>query len=248
MARTVLTLTTDFGLADHYVAAMKGVILGIAPDAQIVDISHEVTPFAIEQGAYLIAQSYGYFPKRTVHVVVVDPGVGSQRRPLVMQAAGQYFVGPDNGVFSMVMAREKHRVRTLSNAKYFRHPVSRTFHGRDIFAPVAAHIASGGAAARMGETIGDPVLLDLRQPRVLHIDRFGNIVTSLRTPDFAEREGFISINGTRVSSAALYYSEFEPGELFALEGSSGYIEVSTNRGSAADLIGCRPGDAVRLVP
>lgn len=248
MSAPVLTLTTDFGLADHYVAAMKGVILGIVPDARIVDISHEVAPFAIEQGGYLIAQSYAWFPKKTVHVAVVDPGVGSSRRAIVLDAAGQYFVGPDNGLFSMIMARAKHRVRAISNEKYFRHPVSRTFHGRDIFAPVAAHIASGVPAARMGKIIADPVALDLRRPRVLHIDRFGNIVTSLRTQDFATPRGSMQINGTPVTSAALHYSEFEPGELFALEGSSGYIEISMNRGSAAERIGCHPGDTVDFVP
>jgi S-adenosylmethionine hydrolase len=243
MARPVLTLTTDFGLADHYVAAMKGVILDIAPNAQIVDITHEVAPFAIEQGAYLIAQSYACFPKKAVHVVVVDPGVGSSRRAIVVEAADQHFVGPDNGVFSMIMAREKRRVRAISNEKYFRHPVSRTFHGRDIFAPVAAHIASGIPAARMGKAIRDPVSLDLSRPRVLHIDRFGNIVTSLR-----EKPGSIQINGARVSSTAHHYSEFRPGELFAIEGSSGYIEISMNRGSAAERIGCRPGDEVDSAP
>lgn len=244
MPRPVLTLTTDFGLSDHYVGAMKGVILGICPDAQIADITHEVTPYAIEEGAYLIAQSCSLFPKRTVHVVVVDPGVGSSRRAIVMQAEGQYFVGPDNGVFSMIMARAKHALRALSNQKYFHHPVSRTFHGRDIFAPVAAHIASGVPAGRMGMAIADPVLLDLGRPRVLHIDRFGNIVTSLRAADCGGR--IIEIAGMRIASTALHYSEVGPGELFTIEGSSGYVEVSMNRGSAAEKIGCRPGNPIKV--
>jgi S-adenosyl-L-methionine hydrolase (adenosine-forming) len=248
MARPVLTLTTDFGLADHYVSAMKGVILGIAPNAQIVDISHEVRPFAIEQGAYLIAQSFPYFPKNAVHVVVVDPGVGSSRRAIVIEAAGQYFVGPDNGVFSMVMARERHRARAISNEKYFHHPVSRTFHGRDVFAPAAAHIASGVSAARIGRLISDPVSLDLSRPRVLHIDRFGNIVTSLRAQDFGARPRFVQIKSTRVTSAAVHYSEFDPGALFTIEGSSGYIEISMNQGSAAERVGCHAGDDVNFVP
>ena len=130
---------------------MKGVILGICPEAQIVDISHGVTPFEIGEGAYLIAQAWRYFPKKTVHVVVVDPGVGTARRPILVEAGGQYFLGPDNGVLSMVYLHEKCKVRHVSNEKYFRHPVSQTFHGRDIFAPVGAHLAAGASPASVGK-------------------------------------------------------------------------------------------------
>ena len=150
MTRPILTLTTDFGLTDHFVGTMKGVILGICPAAQIVDISHGVTPFEIAEGAYLIAQAWRYFPKKTVHVVVVDPGVGSARRPILVEAGGQYFLGPDNGVLSMVYLHEKCKVRHIVNEEYFRHPVSRTFHGRDIFAPVGAHLAACGFQALLG--------------------------------------------------------------------------------------------------
>ena len=142
MRAPILTLTTDFGLSDHYVGSMKGVILGICPRAQLVDISHQVSRHAIAEGAFVVAQAYRSFPPGTVHVVVVDPGVGSQRRPILMEAAGQYFIAPDNGVLAMVFAREKHKVRLISNARYFHRPVSQTFHGRDIFAPVAAHVAA----------------------------------------------------------------------------------------------------------
>src|SRR5690348_9883131 len=128
MRRPIVTLTTDFGLADHFVGTMKGVILGICPQAQIVDLSHDIAPFAIAEGGYLVAQAYGYFPENTVHVVVVDPGVGSARRALAVEAAGQFFVAPDNGVLSMIYAREKHRVRAIANSRYFRKPVSQTFH------------------------------------------------------------------------------------------------------------------------
>src|SRR5690242_2549854 len=143
-AKPILTLTTDFGLSDHFVGTMKGVILGICPEAQIVDISHDITPFEIGEGAYMIAQAYRYFPKKTVHVVVVDPGVGTARRAVLMEAAGQYFVAPDNGVLAMVQSREEGaKFRVITNAKYFLKEVSTTFHGRDIFAPVAAHLAKG---------------------------------------------------------------------------------------------------------
>src|SRR5271166_828132 len=142
MPAPTITLTTDFGLVDHFAGVMKGVILGIAPRAQIVDISHEVPPFEINEGAFIIAEAYRYFAKKTVHVIVVDPGVGSERRPILAEMAGQYFIAPDNGVLSMIYAREaKKKVRHITNEKYFLHPVSRTFHGRDVFSPVAAHLA-----------------------------------------------------------------------------------------------------------
>ena len=164
MTRPILTLTTDFGLADHFAGTMKGVILGICPAAQIVDISHGVTPFEIGEGAYLIAQAWRYFPKKTVHVVVVDPGVGTARRPILVEAGGQYFLGPDNGVLSMVYLHEKCKVRHVSNEKYFRHPVSQTFHGRDIFAPVGAHLAAGVPPARMGKLMQDYLKPEFEKP------------------------------------------------------------------------------------
>src|SRR5436190_10478359 len=135
MPSPIITLTTDFGLSDHFTGTMKGVILGIAPRAQIVDITHEVKPFEILEGAFVIAQAYRYFSKGTVHVIVVDPGVGSARRPILAAAAGQYFVAPDNGVLTMIYEREKHKVRHMRHDRFFLPVQSRTFHGRDIFAP-----------------------------------------------------------------------------------------------------------------
>ncbi len=248
MAPRILTLTTDFGLSDHYVGAMKGVILGICSGARIVDISHQVTPFEIAEGAYLIAQAYACFPAGTVHVAVVDPGVGSERRAILIEAAGQHFVGPDNGVFAMVMAREKHKARAISNARYFRAPVSRTFHGRDIFAPVAAHLAAGVPAARMGKPIRNLVKPEFSAAKeagqVLHVDRFGNIVTNLRASDFAGKRFAVEIGRAKISAVVQSYAEAPPNKLFLIEGSSGFIEVSMNRGSAAEQIGCRAGAAM----
>ncbi len=241
MPPTLVTLTTDFGLADHYVAAMKGVIYSISPKARIADISHEVRPFAIEQAAYLIAQCYRYYPAKTVHVAVVDPGVGSERRAILVEAAAQYFVGPDNGVFSMVIAGEKHKVRRIDNARYFRHPVSHTFHGRDIFAPVGAYLAAGAAPKTVGPRIDDAVKLELDRQRVLHIDRFGNVVTSLR-----EAKGAIRLGKTVVRARATHYAEVEPGKLFAIEGSGGFLEISMNGASAAQRLRCKVGDDVRV--
>jgi S-adenosyl-L-methionine hydrolase (adenosine-forming) len=255
MPAPILTLTTDFGLSDHYVGSMKGVILGICRPAQIVDISHQVSPYAISEGAFLIAQAYRAFPPGTVHVVVVDPGVGSERRPVLMEAAGQYFVAPDNGVLGMIFAQEIHKVRVVSNARYFRQPVSQTFHGRDIFAPVAAHVAAGVAASRMGKVIVDYVRPPFAMPRqtgertwtgdVLAVDRFGNVVTNFHANDFPAFEQ-LAIGRSKVRRLVSSYAEAPAGELVAIAGSSGYLEVSVNQGSAAEKIGCRSGGACQI--
>ncbi len=259
MTRPILTLTTDFGLSDHYVAAMKGAILGICPNAQIVDISHEARPFEVSDGAYLIAQAYAAFPRKTVHVVVVDPGVGTARRPILMEAAGQRFVAPDNGALATIYSREKHKIRLVSNERFFRKPVSRTFHGRDIFAPVAAHLAAGVAPARMGKIVEDYLRPAFMKPyhtgkrswmgTILHIDHFGNIVTNFRAGDYPDliRQGFrLAFGPCEVTVMARNYAECGQGELFAIEGSSGYLEVSVGQRSAAKQIGCETGAAVEL--
>jgi S-adenosylmethionine hydrolase len=259
MAAPILTLTTDFGLSDHYAGTMKGVILGICPQARIVDISHEVTPFEIYEGAYVIAQAYRYFPPETVHVVVVDPGVGTARRPILMEAAGQYFVAPDNGVLAMIFSQEQHRMRLISNHHLFRQPVSRTFHGRDIFAPVAAHLAAGVPPPHIGEVITDYLQPASMKPqrsgkrtwhgRILKIDRFGNIVTNFHIDEFPNllRADFTLAVGPRETSILVRtYSEASPGELFAIVGSSGYVELSVAQGSAAKATGCGTGGPAEL--
>jgi S-adenosylmethionine hydrolase len=255
MPAPILTLTTDFGLSDHYVGSMKGVILGICPRVQIVDISHQVSPFSIAEGAFLIAQAYRYFPRGTVHVVVIDPGVGSARRPIVMEAAGQFFVAPDNGVLAMIFAREKHKVRVISNARYFRKPVSQTFHGRDIFAPAAAHIAAGILTAKMGKTIADYLRPPFEKPRqagertwtgeILTVDRFGNVVTNFHVDDFPTFEE-LAIGRAKVRRLVRSYAEANAAELVAIMGSSGYLEVSLKQDSAAKKIGCRAGGACQI--
>jgi S-adenosylmethionine hydrolase len=259
MSAPILTLTSDFGLSDHYVAAMKGVILTICPQARIVDISHGVSPYDITEGAYLIAQAYPSFPRQTVHVVVVDPGVGTARRPILLEAAGQYFVGPDNGVLSMVYSREKHKIRLISNDRYFRKPVSQTFHGRDIFSPVAAHVAAGVPPSRMGKLIQDYLRPSFEKPqrtgkrtwtgRILSIDRFGNIITNFQATEFPDldRKNFsLAIGPRQVVVMAHNYAECGPGELFLIVGSSGYLEISVSQGSAAKAIGCETGAPAEL--
>ena len=258
MMRPIVTLTTDFGLSDHYAGTMKGVILGIAPTAQIVDITHEISAYAIPEAAFVLAQAYRYFPKKTVHVVVVDPGVGSSRRPILLEAEGQMFVAPDNGVLGMVYAG-KPKVRVIANDRYFRQPVSQTFHGRDIFAPVGAHLAKGVAPARMGGRISDFLWPNFGAPErtgkhtwtglILKIDRFGNVITNFRAADFPdlEQRGFELIAGPHVvNRLARNYAESRPGELFAIVGSSGYLEISMHQAPAAKTLGCAVGAPLEL--
>ncbi len=259
MPRTIVTLTTDYGLSDHFAGTMKGVILGINPSAEIVDISHEVSPFEIPEGGFVIAQAYRYFPKKTVHVVVVDPGVGTLRRPILVEAAGQYLVAPDNGVLSMIYAREKHKVRAITSEKYFLKPVSQTFHGRDVFGPVAAHLSKGVPPSRFGKTIQDYVRLEFFQPvrtgkriwcgSILKVDHFGNLITNFHLGEFpvVETRPFeIAVGTERVRRFARNFAECPVGELCAIAGSSGYVEIVSNQASAARRLGCGVGAPVEL--
>ena len=192
--RPLITLTTDFGLNDHFVGTMKGVILDIVPEAEIVDICHAVQAFDVLDGALTIAQAYSYFPNGTVHMVVVDPGVGTARRPILLSTGRHYFVAPDNGVLSLVYAREERlQVRHIDAAHYYRQPVSNTFHARDIFSPVAAYLAKGVEVAKFGEEITDFVRFNAPKPKatdsktlrgvVLKVDRFGNMITNFTPQD-----------------------------------------------------------------
>lgn len=255
----LITLMTDFGARDHFVGVMKGVIAGIAPRARVVDITHEIEPYAIGQARYLLSQSYPYFPPRTVHVVVVDPGVGSERRPLLVEAAGQIFAGPDNGVFSEVLSLPKAKARELTNRKLWLPEVSATFHGRDIFAPVAAHMAAGIAPARAGKLIRDARREPAREPvrtgkrfwigEVLHADRFGNLITNLRPldlPELGQRRAVIKIGFEVIDGLSPNYASAAPGTLMALTGSGGTIEIAVNQGRADRKLGVGPGSPVEL--
>lgn len=255
----VITLTTDFGLTDHFVGVMKGVILAICPKARIVDISHDVAAFEISQGAFLVSQAYRYFPPKTIHVAVVDPGVGTARRPLLVEAGGQYFIGPDNGVLAMVYMEQEHKAREITADKYFLHPLSRTFHGRDIFAPVAAHLARGARPSSVGPVIEDHLKIDFYKPQrtarriwtgaVLHVDHFGNMVTNFHIDEFADvrtRPFEMAIGPRQLRRLALNYADSEPGEPFVIVGSSGYLEIAANQASAAKLLGCGPGAPAEL--
>jgi S-adenosylmethionine hydrolase len=260
MKRPIITLLTDFGTSDHYVGAMKGVILGICPQAQLVDISHEVTPYAITEAAFTLEQARRCFLPKTVHLVVVDPGVGSTRRPILAEAGGHYFVAPDNGVLSMVLdADPKHRIREITADRWFRKPVSQTFHGRDIFAPVAAHLASGVTPAKFGKRIKDCLRLNYSKPTqtpennstgvVIKVDRFGNIVTNFDqsySPRLAAEPFRIQIGAKAVTRIFPSYSAGPAGKPFAIWGSSGFLEISCKQQNAAEELEVAPGSAVLL--
>ena len=262
--RPIVTLTTDFGLNDHFVGTLKGVILNIVPDANIVDICHTVQAFDILDGALALAQSYAYFPSRTVHLVVVDPGVGSARRPIIATSEMHNFVAPDNGVLSLMYAREQRlSVRHITSEHYFLQPVSNTFHGRDIFAPVAAYLAKGVDQEKFGHEVTDYVRFNAPRPKavegnglrgvVLRVDRFGNLITNFTPNDApalfqANVPPFKIVIGKReVTSLRTNYAEGAPGELFAIIGSMGFIEIAANRGSAAQTTGTSKGTEVLLV-
>ncbi len=259
--KPVVTLMTDFGVADHYVGTMKGVIASRCPEALMVDISHEMPAFSIVAGAYAIDQAAPYFPRGTVHLIVVDPGVGTERRGLCAEAGGQYFVAPDNGVLSLVAMREgEMRARELTNRELWLTSVSKTFHGRDIFAPVAAALASGAAKFdEVGPVLEQmEMLADLEprqtgpgawQGRILSVDRFGNAITNLKASEFpqvaAERFA-IEAGAHRVRQFYGTFGEAGRGECFAFFGSSGYVELGMNQQSAADVLGVTAGAGIEL--
>ena len=264
--RPIITLTTDFGTNDHFVGTVKGVILNIVPDAQIVDICHSVQAFDVLDGALTIAQAYSYFPTGTVHLVVVDPGVGTARRPILVTCEQQHFVAPDNGVMSLIYAREERiHVRHVTAEHYYLQPVSNTFHARDIFAPVTAYLAKGVDAAKFGEEITDFVRFNAPKPKqaegntlrgvVLKVDRFGNLVTNITpqdalalfqsTPDTTPFK--ILVGKREITEIRTTYAEGGPGEVFGILGSMGYLEIVTNRGSAAQTLSAGKGSEVSIV-
>jgi hypothetical protein len=260
----LITLLTDFGTADYFVGAMKGVILSVSPQARVVDITHEIPPQEIGAGAFVLMAVYRDFPAGTIHVAVVDPGVGSARRPVLVVAGGHSFVGPDNGIFSYVYEREADcRVFHLNRAQYFRPHRSATFHGRDVFAPVAGALANGTRAAELGDEITDYVRLPQLAPRtladgslearVIHIDHFGNCITNLTrdelTEEMIERGARLLVGATEIKSFRRFFAEgsTSPGELFAIWGSAGLLEIAALNASAASLLGVQRGQPVRVI-
>jgi len=256
----IVTLITDFG-EGHYAGAMKGALLEVAPEVRIVNISHQVRSHDVLEGAFTLLCSYPYFPAGSIHVVVVDPGVGSERRGIVVSAGGHHFVGPDNGVFSLVYRRQPDRsVVSISRERFFRQPVSNTFHGRDIFAPVAGWLARGTPPEDLGEQIQDYFSLPIPSVErlgpnrlrgtVLHVDKFGNIITDLSPDDVSQLEGkgspWFQVNGSKITDHYRFYAEAPSGRPFSLVGSCGYYELAVAGQSAAQLLGIQPGARIEM--
>ncbi|MGB8890193.1 MAG: SAM-dependent chlorinase/fluorinase [Candidatus Korobacteraceae bacterium] len=260
----IVTFTTDFGLNDPFVGILHGVVLNLHRETTVVDICHAVASYDVFDGAWTIAQAYRFFPPRSVHVVVVDPGVGSSRRPIIVETDDYIFVAPDNGVLSLVEAREsKFNVRHITAERYFLQPVSQTFHGRDIFAPVAAWLSKGVAPAEFGPEISDYVRLPLPQVErtaenswrgvVLKVDKFGNLITNISQQDAPALFGStapgvsILIAGETITGLCQSYAAGGEAEFFAIVGSSGYLEIAARQASAAEKLAAGVGTPVGVV-
>jgi hypothetical protein len=258
----IITLITDFGLKDGNVGVMKGVIWGIAPQAQIADLSHLVGPQDIQEAALILLRSAPYFPDGTIHVVVVDPGVGTLRRPIAAQVGGQYFVGPDNGVIGNWLAWAETggmptRFVHLDRPQYWRPEISHVFHGRDVFAPVAGHLAAGVPLDALGAPVDNPVRLPPRLPvrtphgwqaEIIHIDHFGNLSTSLRLEQLGQPDHMtLRLAGVSIHGMARTFGERPPGELIALYGSTGNLIIAVVNGNACQRLQAKVGDPVEVI-
>lgn len=258
---TIITLMTDFGLKDGNVGVMKGVIAGIAPQAQVVDISHLIGPQNIPEAALILLRSAPYFPANTIHVVVVDPGVGTQRRPMAARLGEQWYVGPDNGTITLLLEKVEKLAQHctfyhLDRPQFWLPQVSHVFHGRDIFAPMAAHLANGVKLEQTGSPFLDPLRLQLPQPQrspsgwrgqVIHIDHFGNLATNLRVEHLEKSDLVtVSLGGVNIHGMVDTFGERPPGSLVALFGSTGNLIVAVVNGSAAERLGIAAGDPVQV--
>ena len=261
MNRPIVTFTSDFGHQDWFVGVVHGVMLGIAPEAHVVDLNHSISAGDIERAAFVLEAAAGDFPPGTVHLAVVDPGVGTARQALAVRANGQYFVGPDNGLLDWALGLEDAIAHLLTEPGFFRRPVSRTFHGRDVFAPVAAHLANGTPIEALGPRAHDPIRLERPVPtlhggelhgRIVFVDRFGNALTDLTAARIAEAFGAVVPGHTlevqlfqrRIRGLAQSYGDAVVGTLVAVLGSSGRLEIAQVGGDAAERLGIGEGDPV----
>jgi S-adenosylmethionine hydrolase len=257
----VITLLTDFGLLDGYPGVMKGVILSIAPGAQIVDLSHDISPQNVMEGALLLSRSARFFPEGTIHVAVVDPGVGTTRRAITGQIGSQYFVGPDNGIFSLVILQAEADqqpiwIGELDQPAFWLSTVSKTFHGRDIFAPVAGHLATGVDVRKISTKIDNPVRLELPKAvrttfgwsgQLLHIDHFGNTSTNISASMLANSSRVsVEINGIIIVGLVTNFAEQAPGNLVNFIDSNGFLAIAAVNGNAAKLLLASAGDPVSV--
>jgi S-adenosylmethionine hydrolase len=259
-SQPIITLTTDFGSCDHFTGAMKGVIKSIAPRAEIIDITHELSAYEIAEAAFTFSQAWRYFPRKTIHVAIVDPGVGSARRPILVEAAGQYFIGPDNGILTSALEAAKSKARHITNTKLFRPEVSQTFHGRDVFAPCAAHLVQGVPPAKFGKLVGDALRLNTGKVTqtskrqwsgvIQKIDRFGNCITNFQVREFpwiATNPFVFTIGFEHVAQHAATYAGCQYGEYYAIAGSSGYYEIVLREAHAGKKLGVAAGAPVELM-
>ena len=269
-------MTTDFGTADAYVASMKGVILSLNPKAVIADISHAIEPQNVLQAAFILSTAHPYFPEGTIHLAVVDPGVGSRRKAIILKTHAAFFVAPDNGILSYII--DKHdkmpgkparhmpsiaeprnlppglEAVAITNPEYWRHPVSSTFHGRDILAPVAAHLSLGVPLHKFGDRLIQVHVFNIPRPyknargdligRVLHVDNFGNLITNIRSSDLLIGKVTIAVGKQRIQGISEHYAETEG--LAAIVGSSSYLEISLKNGNAAAFLKAKVGDEIRV--
>ena len=254
----LITLTTDFGLADGYVGTMHGVILGICPTARIVDLCHDIPPQDVRRAAFVLYTTYRFFPPGVIHVVVVDPGVGSERRIIALQTKEAYFVAPDNGVLSYILAREEILEQVqLTRREFWLPTISHTFHGRDIMAPAAAHLARGVPLHDLGEPVADLVKFPLPQPEmqpdgsivghILHVDRFGNLISDVRQELLSGRHNLvIQCAGQQIEGIQASYAAVAERELVALIGSSGHLEIAVRNGNAAERLHAQVGDVITV--
>ncbi len=259
----VITLVTDFGLKDPFVGQMKGVIKGINPEVEIIDITHDISPHSIKEAAIVVGLSYEYFPPRSIHLVVVDPGVGSERRPILVTTERHYFIGPDNGVFSMVYQKERDtfQVRHITAEHYFLKKESPTFQGRDLFAPVAAWLSKGIPTMNFGEVISDFVRIPIPEPtrpapsaiegEVIHIDRFGNALTNITEemlrPYIKEGRLYKIVFKGREVPLRRYYAEADDKGLYSVFDSFGLLELYVYRDNASKIFDIKVGDIVGVL-
>lgn len=253
----IIALLTDFGTKDYFVGAMKGVISQINENAKIIDITHDIEPQNINSAAFNLRACYKNFPKKTIFVSVVDPGVGSDRRAILVETPDYYFIAPDNGLLSFIFAKTKdYRVIKITNEKFFNRPTSKTFHGRDIFAPVAAHLSNGVKPEELGDEINDFVVSEEIKPRkispneiearIIHLDHFGNIVTNFTKQDLPENF-YLEISNQRIEKMKNFYAEAEKDEVFMIFGSAGFLEVVAFQNSAQKLLNVRNGDKIKVL-
>lgn len=261
MSRRIITFLTDFGNEGGYPAVMKGVVLKLNPNCRVMDITHHVSPQDVEEAAFVLTNCCSYFPDQTIHVVVVDPGVGSERKPILVETEQYWFVGPDNGVFSFVYSMDGFKkVWEITNRRYFLQPVSSTFHGRDIFSPVAAHLSLGVPAGRLGRELNEFVLLKGLQPklregvikaRIIQIDHFGNLISNVSKDLFGRFVGdqpfSIVVGQTMIHKLAQSYADGRDGEVMALFGSSQWLEISVKNGNCQRELGMQRGAELDVV-